>query len=64
MCSKSVGIVSKKTILKNHPFVENAEAEEKQLEKEQKEAEDAADIYGGSIGGANKDNPKGGGVNV
>lgn len=65
MCSKSVGIVSKKTILKNHPFVENAEAEEKQLEKEQKEAEDAADIYGGSIGNADKeDNSKGGGANV
>ena len=36
MCSKSVGVVSNKTILKNHPFVENAEDEQKQLEDEQK----------------------------
>ena len=45
MCSQSVGIVSKKTILKNHPFVENAEDEEKQLEKEAQEETQAADIY-------------------
>lgn len=45
MCSQSVGIISKKTILKNHPFVENAEDEEKQLEKEAQEETQAADIY-------------------
>lgn len=40
ICKDSVGIVSNKTILKNHPFVENADAEEKQLAKE-KEAQAA-----------------------
>ena len=40
ICKDSVGIVSNKTILKNHPFVENADAEEKQLVKE-KEAQAA-----------------------
>ena len=29
MCQKSIGVISTKTILKNHPFVENAEDEEK-----------------------------------
>lgn len=38
MCSKSKGIISDKTILKAHPFVEDVEAEEEQLAKE-KEAE-------------------------
>lgn len=31
ICQQSVGIVSKKTILKNHPLVEDADAELKQL---------------------------------
>ena len=34
ICSKSVGIVSEKTNLKNHPLVDNAEEEEKQIKKE------------------------------
>lgn len=51
MCSKSVGILSKKTILKNHPFVENAEAEEKQLDKEKHDADQDDDIYGNDLGG-------------
>lgn len=55
MCSKSVGIISKKTILKNHPFVENAEAEEKQLDKEKQEAAKDEDIYGGDIGDGKED---------
>lgn len=38
ICKDSVGIISNKTILKNHPFVENADAEEKQLEKEKAKA--------------------------
>lgn len=37
ICKSSVGIVSMQTILKNHPFVENAEAELKQLAKEEEE---------------------------
>lgn len=46
ICKDSVGIVSKKTILKNHPLVENADDELKQLEKEEKEAQEKADLYG------------------
>lgn len=45
MCSKSEGIVSRKTILKNHPFVENVEDEEKQLDKEEADAAAKNDIY-------------------
>ncbi|MGX9755996.1 phage portal protein [Clostridioides difficile] len=39
ICSKSVGIVSEKTNLKNHPLVDNAEEEEKQIKKEKEEAQ-------------------------
>lgn len=37
ICSSSVGVISNKTILKNHPFVEDADAEEKQIQSEQTE---------------------------
>lgn len=38
ICKDSVGVVSRKTILKNHPFVEDADAELKELEaQEEKE---------------------------
>ena len=47
IAAQSVGIISDKTILQNHPWVEDAEAEEKQLDKE----EDAkADKYGLTVG--------------
>lgn len=45
MCQKSVGVISNKTILKNHPFVENAEDEEKELAAEKEQAAKEADIY-------------------
>lgn len=45
ICKESVGIVSQKTILKNHPFVEDADAEIKQLEKEAEEQQKKEDIY-------------------
>ncbi|VIF92608.1 SPP1 family phage portal protein [Clostridioides difficile] len=38
ICSKSVGIVSEKTNLKNHPLVDNAEEEEKQIKKEKEDS--------------------------
>lgn len=41
ICSKSKGIISDKTIIKNHPLVDDPEQEEKQLKKEQAEQ----DIY-------------------
>lgn len=45
MCQKSVGVISTKTILKNHPFVENAEDEEKELAAEKEKAAKETDIY-------------------
>lgn len=45
MCQQSVGIVSTKTILKHHPFVDNADDEMKELGKEQKEKQDEMDAY-------------------
>ena len=45
MCQKSVGVISTKTILKNHPFVENAEDEEKELAAEKEQAAKETDIY-------------------
>lgn len=45
VCRDSVGIVSQKTILKNHPLVEDVDAELKQLEKEAEEAQQKEDAY-------------------
>lgn len=45
MCQKSVGVISTKTILKNHPFVENAEDEEEELAAEKEIIAAEADIY-------------------
>lgn len=45
MCSKSEGIISRKTILKNHPFVENVEDEETELDAEEQKRQEQADIY-------------------
>lgn len=50
IAAQSVGIISDKTILQNHPWVEDAEAEMKQMEKERGEHEDTD--YGQTIGGA------------
>lgn len=42
IAQKSVGVISNKTIIKNHPWVEDPEKEEKQL---QKEAEEKAEQF-------------------
>ncbi len=42
IAAKSKGVTSDKTILKNHPWVEDADQEEKQIKKEQEEAEKRA----------------------
>lgn len=55
MCSNSVGIVSNKTILSRHPFVDDPEAEAKQIEKERKEQDAQADPYGGDLDGKKDD---------
>ena len=57
ICKDSVGVVSKKTILKNHPLVEDADEEIKQIEKEEKEAQEKADAYTGAFGMTKKDDP-------
>lgn len=49
MCRDSIGIISQKTILKNHPFVTDIEEELKQLEKERQEAEEKEDAYQGAF---------------
>ena len=54
ICKDSVGIVSKKTILKNHPLVEDADEELKQIEKEEKEVQEKADLYSGAFTNHNK----------
>ena len=61
ICKDSVGIISKKTILKNHPFVEDVDSELKQLEKEEKEEQEKADLYGSAFS-VPPDDQKGGGV--
>lgn len=45
MCSKSQGIISRKTILKNHPFVDNVENEEKELQAEEMEQAKKDNLY-------------------
>ena len=52
ICRDSDGIISKKTILKNHPFVEDVEAELKQIEKEEQEAQEKENDYSGAFSGS------------
>ena len=59
ICKDSVGIVSKKTILKAHPLVEDADAEIKQLEKEEKEAQEKVDTYVGAFNAKGKETGSG-----
>ena len=49
MCKNSVGVVSKKTILANHPFVSDVAKEIKQIEKEQKKEQESIDLYTGAF---------------
>lgn len=50
IAAQSKGVVSDKTIQKNHPWVEDADQEEKQIKKEQQAAEDEADQYKDTFG--------------
>lgn len=50
MCSKAVGVLSTKTILKNHPFVDDPEAEEKELRKEKEASAAELEEYQKSFG--------------
>lgn len=58
ICSNSVGVISNKTIIKNHPFVEDAEAEEKQIKLE-KNSETGVNEYIRNINNKNASNNKG-----
>ncbi len=55
ICKESVGIVSKKTILKSHPLVSDADEELLQIKKEEKEAEEKENIYGTAFSNEEKD---------
>lgn len=54
ICRDSIGIISRKTILKNHPFVENVDEELKQLQKEEKEEQEKAELYQNAFSGKDK----------
>ena len=60
MCVSSRDVVSRKTILKNHPFVEDVEEELKQIEKEEKENEQKEEqlMYGNAFGTQGNDQQK------
>lgn len=60
ICRDSVGIISLKTILKNHPFVEDVEEELAQLEKESQEKQEKEDIYTGTFNGNGQEDKAGG----
>lgn len=54
ICKDSVGIVSQKTILKNHPFVEDADTELEQLKKEEEQAREKEESYLGAFSAENR----------
>lgn len=56
MCASSREVVSKKTILKNHPFVEDVEEELKQIQKEEEESsqKEEQQMYGNAFGNKTK----------
>lgn len=45
ICKDSVGVISQRTIVENHPFVEDADVELKQMEKEKAAAQKEEEIY-------------------
>lgn len=46
IAQSSVGIISTKTIVKNHPWVEDPEDEMKQLEEENKMVDEYEEVFG------------------
>lgn len=49
IAKNSVGVISQQTILKNHPWVEDAEAEKEQIDKETAEENKKLDDYSGNF---------------
>ena len=58
ICSKSVGIVSNKSIRKAHPLVEDSAAEEKQIAEEKQEQQAEVDDYKNAFKSQKKDGEK------
>lgn len=58
ICRDSVGIVSRKTILKNHPLVEDADAEIEQLKQEEQQEREKGDIYSDTFGKLSEETDK------
>ena len=50
IAGQSKGVISDKTIREHHPWVEDADEEEKRIKKEQEEAENDADQYKATFG--------------
>lgn len=59
-CKNSSGVISQRTIVANHPWVEDPDEEIKQLHKEQDEAMQRAGLAYPGDGGGEEDNPEGG----
>ena len=49
IAQQSTGTLSRRTILENHPWVTDADKELEQIEKEEAEAREKADQYGGAF---------------
>ena len=54
IAQKSIGVVSRKTVLSNHPWVADAEKELAQIAEEEQEALEKAEQYGGAFGNVGK----------
>lgn len=56
IAAQSVGVISDQTVIKNHPWVEDAEAEQKQLKKEQDAAAEQQPQFQFPVNGGDPDN--------
>lgn len=64
IAAQSMGTISNKTIIKNHPWVEDVEQEQKQLEEEKTKQEEKMNIYGDAFGNGDKEKQTGGDVDA
>lgn len=46
ICKDSAGVISKRTIISNHPYVDNPEDEMEQMEEEETETQEDQDMFG------------------
>lgn len=59
-CKNSTGILSNETIISQHPWVKDPDAELKRIEDEKKQAADENDPYAGTFNKTPQDSPTGG----